>query len=288
MNTCESAAAACLGGSKGWSGERPRERETPRWTGIQRARPGSRERIWRGGDLARRQSRAGRPCAAVSAWLQLWATDAAEEGQGRGVWAGAKGGQEFINSCAGREAGGGGEFQRGLWVSPAPTPALPGSVSAPPPHPHLPAFLSLPPLPREASEARNWGKGGCSVGQRGPGGDGEEAGRLGLVRARARRVTGVPGRCPAGTRPLGERQETAAEESGEGGGELPAPCGRQGAGGSLGREGGGRLQAMAGVPWGREWGSLSVASGVEEEESCVCLSVLRVSVCMSVCAHVGG
>lgn len=146
MNTCESAAAACLGGSKGWSGERPRERETPRWTGIQRARPGSRERIRRGGDLARRQSRAGRPCAAVSAWLQLWATDAAEEGPGRGVWAGAKGGQEFINSCAGREAGGGGEFQRGLWVSPAPTPALPGSVSAPPP-PSPPPRISVPSTP---------------------------------------------------------------------------------------------------------------------------------------------
>lgn len=64
--------------------------------------------------------------------------------------------------------------------------------------------------------------------------------------------------------------------------------GGRGLGGSLGREGEGRLQAMAGVPWGRERGSLSVASGVEEEESCVCLSVLRVSVCMSVYAHVGG
>lgn len=59
------------------------------------------------GDPARRQSRAGRPWAAVSAWLHLWATDGAEEGPGRGVWAGAKGGQEFINSCAGRAVGGG-------------------------------------------------------------------------------------------------------------------------------------------------------------------------------------
>lgn len=67
------------------------------------------------------------------------------------------------------------------------------------------------------------------MGQRGPGGDGEEAGRLGLARARARRVTGVPGCCPAGACPRGERQETAAEEIREGGGELPAPWGRQGA-----------------------------------------------------------
>ena len=189
-------------------GERPRERESPRWTEIQRARPGSREMIRRVGDPARRQSLAGRPWAPVSAWLQLWATVGAEEGPGRGVWAGAKGSQEFINSCAGRAAGGGGEFQRGLRVSPAPTPALPGSVSAPPPPSPLPAFLSLPPLPREASEARNWGKGGCSVGQRGPGGDGEEAGRLGLARARARRVTGVPGCCPEGACPRGDLSYT--------------------------------------------------------------------------------
>lgn len=48
------------------------------------------------------------------------------------------------------------------------------------------------------------------MGQRGPGGLGEEAGRLGLAPARARRVTGVPGGCPAGAYPPGERQETAA------------------------------------------------------------------------------
>ena len=134
------------------------------------------------------------------------------------------------------------------------------------------------------------------MGQRGPGGDGEEAGRLGLARARARRVTGVPGCCPEGACPRGERQETAAEEIREGRGELPAPWGRQGAvgGGSLGRVSGGHskpgrgCQMEAQRKWGREPGSLSVAAGVEEEEGVsVCLSVLRVSVCMSVCARVG-
>lgn len=82
-------------------GERSRETErdtqSQRWTEIQRARQRYRET----GDPARRPSRAGRPWARVSSWLCVWAPDGAEEDLGRGIWAGAKGGLEFVNSCAG-------------------------------------------------------------------------------------------------------------------------------------------------------------------------------------------
>lgn len=262
-------------------GERPRKRESPRWTEIQRARPGSRERIRKVGDPARRQSLAGRPWAPVSAWLQLWATVGAEEGPGRGVWAGAKGGQEFINSCAGRAAGGGGEFQQGLRVSPAPTPALLGSVSAPPPHPPSPHFCPFHPCPARpqrpetgAKEVAVWGRGDREATVRRQGGwaslgRGRGGLPVSLVAAQREPVPGERGRRQLQRR--SGRGEVSCQPHGGGRGL----CG----GASLGRVSGGHskpgrgCQMEAQRKWGREPGSLSVAAGVEEEEGVsVCLS----------------
>lgn len=189
--------------------ERSRERGRERYTTSETER-GSESEAGRQAE-AQRGGRAGRE--AVGAGAPGWPGPPMGLGRGwEGAWAGAKGGLEFINSCAGGAAGG--EFQRGLQSPPHRCPERSASV------PRTPAQRSRPP-PR-APEARNWGKGGSSVGQRGPGGWARGG-------ARARRVTASLAAAQRARVP-GEKAGAAA---GAIGGRAASPGGRQGAG-SLG------------------------------------------------------